>query len=277
MGDIRTIAQAHRRARRGARPRRPPARADRRGPHRGPQAPSASRSPRSSGSTPSSSPATGRRSSSSWPAAWTSSASPASTPSRSTWELGRRRRARGRRLHALRLRRPARAAEASAHADALRAVGAERVVAVDAAAYFSRPGPRLVDGLELLAHVLHPDLVPEPRRRRSRSRSERPARSSTCTPRAAATARTASSTRSRPGWTRRATAPLVVLPDHGELAADLRAAGIEVLVRPLAVLRRSLMSPRGVAAWPPRGRRTPAGSGGWPARATSRWCTRTRR
>jgi hypothetical protein len=32
---------------------------------------------------------------------------------------------------------------------------------------------------------------------------------------------------------------LVVLPDHGVLAADLRALGIEVLVRPLAVLRRS--------------------------------------
>jgi iron complex transport system substrate-binding protein len=53
------------------------------------------------------------------------------------------------------------AEEAHAHADALRSVGAERVVAVDAAAYFSRPGPRLVDGLELMAHVLHPDLVPE--------------------------------------------------------------------------------------------------------------------
>jgi iron complex transport system substrate-binding protein len=36
------------------------------------------------------------------------------------------------------------------------------VVAVDASAYFSRPGPRLVDGLELMAHILHPDLVPEP-------------------------------------------------------------------------------------------------------------------
>ena len=53
-------------------------------------------------------------------------------------------------------------AEARAHAEALRAVGAERVVAVDASAYFSRPGPRLVDGLELMAHILHPDLVPEP-------------------------------------------------------------------------------------------------------------------
>jgi iron complex transport system substrate-binding protein len=47
------------------------------------------------------------------------------------------------------------------YAGGLRAVGAGRIVAVDAAAYFSRPGPRLVDGLELMAHVLHPDLVPE--------------------------------------------------------------------------------------------------------------------
>ena len=37
-----------------------------------------------------------------------------------------------------------------------------RVVAVDASAYFSRPGPRLVDGIELLAHLLHPGRVPEP-------------------------------------------------------------------------------------------------------------------
>ncbi len=27
-------------------------------------------------------------------------------------------------------------------------------------AYFSRPGPRLIDGLELLAHILHPDELP---------------------------------------------------------------------------------------------------------------------
>jgi iron complex transport system substrate-binding protein len=50
--------------------------------------------------------------------------------------------------------------EALRHAERLRAVGAGEVVAVDAAAYFSRPGPRLVDGLELLAHVLHPERVP---------------------------------------------------------------------------------------------------------------------
>src|SRR3954469_14460551 len=52
--------------------------------------------------------------------------------------------------------------QAHAFAPQLAAVGARRVVAVDAAAYFSRPGPRLVDGIELLAHVLHPDRVPEP-------------------------------------------------------------------------------------------------------------------
>jgi iron complex transport system substrate-binding protein len=50
--------------------------------------------------------------------------------------------------------------EAEEHADRLRAVGADRVVAVDASSYFSRPGPRLIDGLELLAHILHPDRVP---------------------------------------------------------------------------------------------------------------------
>ncbi|HEX8101682.1 MAG TPA: ABC transporter substrate-binding protein, partial [Solirubrobacteraceae bacterium] len=47
--------------------------------------------------------------------------------------------------------------EATTYADELAEVGAARVVAVDAAAYFSRPGPRLVDGLELLAHILHPE------------------------------------------------------------------------------------------------------------------------
>ena len=51
--------------------------------------------------------------------------------------------------------------EALRHAAELRAVGAGEVVAVDASAYFSRPGPRLVEGLELLAHVLHPERVPE--------------------------------------------------------------------------------------------------------------------
>jgi iron complex transport system substrate-binding protein len=51
--------------------------------------------------------------------------------------------------------------EAESYADELASLGARRVVAVDAAAYFSRPGPRLVDGLELLGHILHPDRLPE--------------------------------------------------------------------------------------------------------------------
>jgi iron complex transport system substrate-binding protein len=52
--------------------------------------------------------------------------------------------------------------EAEMHRDQLAAIGAGEVVAVDAAAYFSRPGPRIIDGLELLAHIMHPELVPEP-------------------------------------------------------------------------------------------------------------------
>ena len=51
--------------------------------------------------------------------------------------------------------------EAEMHRDELAALGAGEVVAVDASAYFSRPGPRIVDGLELLASILHPDLVLE--------------------------------------------------------------------------------------------------------------------
>lgn len=52
--------------------------------------------------------------------------------------------------------------ESELYGHELRRLGARTVVAVDAAALFSRPGPRLVDGLELLAHVLHPDLVGPP-------------------------------------------------------------------------------------------------------------------
>lgn len=42
--------------------------------------------------------------------------------------------------------------------DTLPAVRAGRVFAVDANSYFSRPGPRVVDSLELLARLIHPDL-----------------------------------------------------------------------------------------------------------------------
>jgi iron complex transport system substrate-binding protein len=52
-------------------------------------------------------------------------------------------------------------AEALAYRERLAALGAGVVVAVDAAAYFSRPGPRLVDGLELLGALLHPDAISE--------------------------------------------------------------------------------------------------------------------
>jgi iron complex transport system substrate-binding protein len=38
----------------------------------------------------------------------------------------------------------------------------EALFAVDATSYFSRPGPRLVDGVEILASALHPGAVPEP-------------------------------------------------------------------------------------------------------------------
>jgi iron complex transport system substrate-binding protein len=48
--------------------------------------------------------------------------------------------------------------EAEMHRDELAALGAGEVVAVDAAAYFSRPGPRLVEGLETLAHIIHPEV-----------------------------------------------------------------------------------------------------------------------
>ena len=42
----------------------------------------------------------------------------------------------------------------------LPAVRRGQVYAVNATAYFSRSGPRLVDGLELLAKILHPELFP---------------------------------------------------------------------------------------------------------------------
>ncbi|MGH2842049.1 MAG: cobalamin-binding protein [Solirubrobacteraceae bacterium] len=51
--------------------------------------------------------------------------------------------------------------EAEMARESLAALGAGEVVAVDAAAYFSRPGPRLIDGLELLAGIIHPELMGE--------------------------------------------------------------------------------------------------------------------
>ncbi|CAN5439722.1 cobalamin-binding protein [soil metagenome] len=50
--------------------------------------------------------------------------------------------------------------ELDEHADRVASLGAERVFAVDAMASYSRPGPRLVDGTEELARLIHPDRVP---------------------------------------------------------------------------------------------------------------------
>jgi iron complex transport system substrate-binding protein len=50
----------------------------------------------------------------------------------------------------------------ASHWRALPAVRAGRVYVADGSQYFSRPGPRLVDSLEILAHALHPDLHPLP-------------------------------------------------------------------------------------------------------------------
>ncbi|MEK6225845.1 MAG: ABC transporter substrate-binding protein [Chloroflexota bacterium] len=54
------------------------------------------------------------------------------------------------------------APRAAREAEALGPVSDARIVGVDGAAYFSRPGPRLVDGVELLASIFHPDRVAPP-------------------------------------------------------------------------------------------------------------------
>jgi iron complex transport system substrate-binding protein len=54
--------------------------------------------------------------------------------------------------------------QAQARTEELASLGAAAIWVVDAASSFSRPGPRLVDGVELLAHLLHPDRVEAPAR-----------------------------------------------------------------------------------------------------------------
>ena len=44
----------------------------------------------------------------------------------------------------------------------LAAVRNDRVFAVDGNAYFNRSGPRLVDSVEILSHLFHPELFPPP-------------------------------------------------------------------------------------------------------------------
>jgi iron complex transport system substrate-binding protein len=46
--------------------------------------------------------------------------------------------------------------------DSMKCVQTDRVYVVDGSAYFSRPGPRLIDSLEILAHALHPGTHPLP-------------------------------------------------------------------------------------------------------------------
>ena len=45
--------------------------------------------------------------------------------------------------------------------DTLPAARENRIHVVDANAFFARPGPRIVDSLELLAGILHPESFPE--------------------------------------------------------------------------------------------------------------------
>jgi iron complex transport system substrate-binding protein len=47
----------------------------------------------------------------------------------------------------------------------LPAVRDGNVWALDATSYFSRPGPRVIDGAEILARILHPDVVGPPEER----------------------------------------------------------------------------------------------------------------
>jgi iron complex transport system substrate-binding protein len=48
------------------------------------------------------------------------------------------------------------------HFKDLACVRERKVFVVDGNSYFSRPGPRLVDSLEILAHILHPHAIPLP-------------------------------------------------------------------------------------------------------------------
>ena len=112
------------------------------------------------------------------------------------------------------------------------------------------PGRRLVDGLELLA----PHPAPRPRAHRAR----RGAGGRALSAGAPRTVLYLHSSAGRYGADRQLALlaggldraryrPLVVLAMDGELRRDLGAAGVEVLVRPLAVMRRAALSPAGLA------------------------------
>ncbi len=55
--------------------------------------------------------------------------------------------------------------DASRHAERLHAVAGRAIAracayVVDGSSYFNRSGPRLVDGIEILGALLHPDVLP---------------------------------------------------------------------------------------------------------------------
>lgn len=52
-------------------------------------------------------------------------------------------------------------AQAMEHWERIASLGATRVFALESSV-FAEPGPRLIDGVELLGHVLHPDLIDPP-------------------------------------------------------------------------------------------------------------------
>jgi iron complex transport system substrate-binding protein len=56
----------------------------------------------------------------------------------------------------------AEAVRRSDHLDLERIAPNARVVVVDGDAFYSRPSPRLADGVRQLGHLLHPDAVPDP-------------------------------------------------------------------------------------------------------------------
>ncbi|HEX8753523.1 MAG TPA: hypothetical protein VF731_08925 [Solirubrobacterales bacterium] len=53
-------------------------------------------------------------------------------------------------------------AEAMEHWERIAALGADRVIAVEDSGAFLDPGPRLIDGVELLGHLLHPERIDPP-------------------------------------------------------------------------------------------------------------------
>src|SRR5260370_21681517 len=63
------------------------------------------------------------------------------------------------------------------------AVRSGRVYAVNANAYFARPGPMVVDGTDLLAQLIHPDLFEWTGPARAFERLQYPASESVCLPR----------------------------------------------------------------------------------------------